>query len=86
MLASRLNQGRALYMMEKRCRRHRGSRLAQALERRMNKQAIALLSLGHFLIDSCQGVVPALVPFPKRLHRRPSGATTVPNLSSPRCP
>ena len=29
----------------------------------MNKQAIALLSLGHFLIDLCQGVVPALVPF-----------------------
>ena len=29
----------------------------------MNKQAIALLSLGHFLIDFCQGVVPALVPF-----------------------
>jgi MFS transporter, FSR family, fosmidomycin resistance protein len=30
---------------------------------RMNKEAIALLSLGHFLIDFCQGVVPALVPF-----------------------
>jgi MFS transporter, FSR family, fosmidomycin resistance protein len=29
----------------------------------MNKEAIALLSLGHFLIDFCQGVVPALVPF-----------------------
>ncbi len=29
----------------------------------MNKQAIGLLSLGHFLIDFCQGVVPALVPF-----------------------
>jgi hypothetical protein len=29
----------------------------------MNKQAIALLSLGHFSIDFCQGVVPALVPF-----------------------
>jgi MFS transporter, FSR family, fosmidomycin resistance protein len=29
----------------------------------MNKQAIALLSLGHCLIDFCQGVVPALVPF-----------------------
>ena len=29
----------------------------------MNKRAIALLSLGHFLIDFCQGVVPALVPF-----------------------
>lgn len=29
----------------------------------MNKQAIALLSLGHFLIDFCQGIVPALVPF-----------------------
>jgi MFS transporter, FSR family, fosmidomycin resistance protein len=29
----------------------------------MNKQAIALLSMGHFLIDFCQGVVPALVPF-----------------------
>jgi FSR family fosmidomycin resistance protein-like MFS transporter len=32
-------------------------------ERLMNKRAIALLSLGHFLIDFCQGVVPALVPF-----------------------
>ncbi len=29
----------------------------------MNKRAIGLLSLGHFLIDFCQGVVPALVPF-----------------------
>jgi len=29
----------------------------------MNRQAIALLSLGHFLIDLCQGIVPALVPF-----------------------
>ena len=29
----------------------------------MNKQAIALLSLGHFVIDLCQGVVPALVAF-----------------------
>ena len=29
----------------------------------MNKQAITLLSIGHFLIDFCQGVVPALVPF-----------------------
>jgi FSR family fosmidomycin resistance protein-like MFS transporter len=29
----------------------------------MNRQAIALLSLGHFLIDFCQGIVPALVPF-----------------------
>jgi len=29
----------------------------------LNKQAIALLSLGHFLIDFCQGVVPAMVPF-----------------------
>jgi MFS transporter, FSR family, fosmidomycin resistance protein len=29
----------------------------------MQKQAIGLLSLGHFLIDFCQGVVPALVPF-----------------------
>src|SRR5580700_5295912 len=29
----------------------------------MNRQAIALLALGHFLIDFCQGVVPALVPF-----------------------
>jgi MFS transporter, FSR family, fosmidomycin resistance protein len=29
----------------------------------MKKQAIALLSLGHFLIDFCQGIVPALVPF-----------------------
>ena len=29
----------------------------------MNKQTIAVLSLGHFLIDFCQGVVPALVPF-----------------------
>jgi FSR family fosmidomycin resistance protein-like MFS transporter len=29
----------------------------------MNNRAIALLALGHFLIDFCQGVVPALVPF-----------------------
>ena len=29
----------------------------------MNRRAIALLSVGHFLIDLCQGVVPALVPF-----------------------
>jgi FSR family fosmidomycin resistance protein-like MFS transporter len=29
----------------------------------MNKRAILLLALGHFLIDFCQGVVPALVPF-----------------------
>ena len=29
----------------------------------MNKQAIVLLALGHFLIDLCQGVVPALVAF-----------------------
>src|SRR5271163_384307 len=29
----------------------------------MNGRAIFLLSLGHFLIDFCQGVVPALVPF-----------------------
>ncbi len=29
----------------------------------MNTRAIALLALGHFLIDFCQGVVPALVPF-----------------------
>jgi MFS transporter, FSR family, fosmidomycin resistance protein len=29
----------------------------------MNGRAIALLSLGHFLIDFCQGVVPALLPF-----------------------
>ncbi len=29
----------------------------------MNPRAIALLSVGHFLIDLCQGVVPALVPF-----------------------
>jgi FSR family fosmidomycin resistance protein-like MFS transporter len=29
----------------------------------MNRQAILLLALGHFLIDFCQGVVPALVPF-----------------------
>src|SRR5262249_28937797 len=29
----------------------------------MNRRAIALLSVGHFLIDFCQGVVPALVPF-----------------------
>src|SRR5262245_1711822 len=28
----------------------------------MNRRAIALLALGHFLIDFCQGVVPALVP------------------------
>jgi FSR family fosmidomycin resistance protein-like MFS transporter len=27
----------------------------------MNKQAIALLSLGHFLIDLCQGIAPTLV-------------------------
>ena len=29
----------------------------------MNRRAIALLSVGHFLIDLCQGVVPALAPF-----------------------
>jgi FSR family fosmidomycin resistance protein-like MFS transporter len=29
----------------------------------MNRRAIALLSVGHFVIDLCQGVVPALVPF-----------------------
>ena len=29
----------------------------------MNRRALALLSVGHFLIDLCQGVVPALVPF-----------------------
>jgi FSR family fosmidomycin resistance protein-like MFS transporter len=29
----------------------------------MNRRAIALLSVGHFLIDLCQGTVPALVPF-----------------------
>jgi FSR family fosmidomycin resistance protein-like MFS transporter len=29
----------------------------------MNRRAIALLSTGHFLIDFCQGVVPALLPF-----------------------
>ena len=29
----------------------------------MNRLAIGLLALGHFLIDFCQGVVPALVPF-----------------------
>jgi FSR family fosmidomycin resistance protein-like MFS transporter len=29
----------------------------------MNPRAIALLLVGHFLIDLCQGVVPALAPF-----------------------
>jgi FSR family fosmidomycin resistance protein-like MFS transporter len=29
----------------------------------MNGRAIAFLSVGHFLIDFCQGVVPALLPF-----------------------
>ena len=29
----------------------------------MNRRALAELSLGHFLIDLCQGVVPALAPF-----------------------
>jgi MFS transporter, FSR family, fosmidomycin resistance protein len=29
----------------------------------MNKQAIAAFAPGHFLIDFCQGVVPALVSF-----------------------
>ena len=29
----------------------------------MNRRAIAVLSVGHFLIDLCQGVVPALAPF-----------------------
>jgi MFS transporter, FSR family, fosmidomycin resistance protein len=29
----------------------------------MNRRALALLSPGHFLIDLCQGVVPALAPF-----------------------
>src|SRR5262245_61543676 len=40
------------------------SRVAtQNEETRMNRRVIALLSVGHFLIDLCQGVVPALVPF-----------------------
>ena len=50
-------------MMEKRCRGDSGLAVTKIEERLMNKQAIALLSLGHFLIDFCQGVVPALVPF-----------------------
>lgn len=29
----------------------------------MNRRALALLSVGHFLIDLCQGIVPALAPF-----------------------
>ena len=29
----------------------------------MNRRGLAELSLGHFLIDLCQGVVPALAPF-----------------------
>lgn len=29
----------------------------------MNRRALALLSLGHLLIDLCQGIVPALAPF-----------------------
>ena len=29
----------------------------------MNRRALALLSVGHFLIDLCQGIVPALMPF-----------------------
>jgi MFS transporter, FSR family, fosmidomycin resistance protein len=33
------------------------------MEARMNRRAIALLSVGHFMIDLCQGVVPALAPF-----------------------
>jgi FSR family fosmidomycin resistance protein-like MFS transporter len=40
-------------------RTRRGSRKVSL----MNRQAIAFLALGHFLIDFCQGVVPALVPF-----------------------
>src|SRR5262245_63672170 len=40
------------------------SRVAtQNEETRMNRRVIALLSVGHFLIDLCQGVVPSLVPF-----------------------
>jgi FSR family fosmidomycin resistance protein-like MFS transporter len=34
-----------------------------AKEELMDRRAIALLSVGHFLIDFCQGVVPALLPF-----------------------
>ncbi len=51
MMESRTGQGSGLH--------RRGS----TGETGMNKRAIALLSLGHFLIDFCQGVVPALVPF-----------------------
>ncbi len=29
----------------------------------MNRRALALLSVGHLLIDLCQGIVPALAPF-----------------------
>ena len=29
----------------------------------MNRRAIVLLAAGHFLIDLCQGTVPALLPF-----------------------
>jgi hypothetical protein len=29
----------------------------------MNRRAIATLAAGHFLIDLCQGTVPALLPF-----------------------
>jgi len=63
-LPSRLKKEHSLYMMAK-----PGPILLQAPgrtlseDRLMNKEAIALLSLGHFLIDFCQGVVPALVPF-----------------------
>jgi MFS transporter, FSR family, fosmidomycin resistance protein len=34
-----------------------------AEESLMNRRALAVLSLGHFLIDLCQGIVPALMPF-----------------------
>ena len=57
-------RSRSLYMMAKTAAVAIAGRATRVDEEtRMNKQAIALLSLGHFLIDFCQGVVPALVPF-----------------------
>src|SRR5262249_19124423 len=45
-------------------RRHSGWRPMTRIRRlRMNRRALAELSLGHFLIDLCQGIVPALAPF-----------------------
>jgi FSR family fosmidomycin resistance protein-like MFS transporter len=61
--SSNLKSGHQSVMMVQHGRHLRGRDTSGCEETSMNKQAIALLSLGHFLIDFCQGVVPALVPF-----------------------